>query len=120
MMDQWPPAIIFLALSALVPISMLVAARLLRVQPIKDVQAKRDTYECGEDADGVAWMRFHPRYYLVALVFVLFDVETAFLLPWAIGLEDFGGFGIVEMFIFLGILMLGWLYALRKGALKWQ
>ncbi|MEE2960824.1 MAG: NADH-quinone oxidoreductase subunit A [Myxococcota bacterium] len=120
MMDQWPPAIVFLALSAIVPISMVVAARFLAVHPIEDVEAKRDTYECGEDPDGVAWMRFHPRYYLVALVFVLFDVETAFLLPWAMGLEDFGGFGIVEMFIFLGILMLGWAYALRKGALKWQ
>jgi len=99
---------------------MIIAAGVLRVRPKQEVASKYDTYECGEEPDGDAWARFHPRYYLVALVFVLFDVETAFLLPWALGLEDLGLFALVEMFVFLGILMLGWLYAVRKGALQWQ
>jgi len=68
----------------------------------------------------VAWIRFHPRYYVVALLFVLFDVEAAFLLPWALNLESFGTVALIDMGVFLGILLLGWLYALRKGALKWQ
>jgi NADH:ubiquinone oxidoreductase subunit 3 (subunit A) len=120
MLEQWAPATVFLVISAIIPIGLLGVATLLRVRAKVDVPAKYDTYECGEEPDGTAFVRFHPRYYLVALVFVLFDVETAFLLPWAIGLEDFGIAGIIEVFIFLVILMLGWLYALRKGALRWQ
>lgn len=120
MLDQWAPATVFLVISAIVPLGLLGVAALLRVRAKVEVPSKYDTYECGEEPDGSAFIRFHPRYYLVALVFVLFDVEAAFLLPWDVGLEDFGTFGVVEMFIFLAILMLGWLYALRKGALRWQ
>ena len=78
------------------------------------------TYECGEEPDGPAWIRFHPRYYVVALVFVVFDVEAAFLLPWALNIKSGGLMVMVEMFVFLGVLMAGWLYAVRKGALSWQ
>ncbi len=120
MAEQWTPAVIFLLLSAVVSSSMLIGGLLLRVKAKSSSEAKRDTYECGEEPDGEAWIRFHPRYYLVALVFVLFDAEAAFLLPWALNIRDVGTLAIVEMFIFLAILMLGWLYALRKGALKWQ
>ena len=78
------------------------------------------TYECGEEPDGEAWIRFHPRYYVVALLFVLFDVEAAFLLPWALNLDSLGSVALIDMGIFLVILLLGWGYALRKGAIKWQ
>lgn len=90
------------------------------------VRAKREsstktlTYECGEEPAHQAWIRFHPRYYVVALVFILFDVEAAFLMPWALNIRDLGSLAIVEMFLFAAILLLGWIYALRKGALKWQ
>ncbi|MGC4064559.1 MAG: NADH-quinone oxidoreductase subunit A [Polyangiaceae bacterium] len=62
----------------------------------------------------------HPRYYVVALIFVLFDVEAVFLFAWALVIDELGLFAIFDMFVFVGILLLGWLYALKKGALKWQ
>jgi len=120
MAEQWTPAVAFLGLSVVVACSMLIAGAILRVKAKTTTDAKADTYECGEEPDGDAWIRFHPRYYIVALVFVLFDAEAAFLLPWALNIRDVGTLALVEMFIFLLILMLGWLYALRKGALKWQ
>jgi NADH-quinone oxidoreductase subunit A len=91
----------------------------LRVRARKPSPSQTATYECGEEPDGSAWMRFHPRYYLVALVFVLFDVEAAFLLPWAVGLRGMGSYALWSMALFVGILMIGWLYAVKKGALRW-
>ena len=121
MLEQWAPLLVFLVISVGVPLSMLLGAVVLRVRARKHWPAKGDTYECGEEPDGAAWIRFHPRYYVIALIFVLFDVEAAFLFPWALNIrESFGLLAIVDMFVFLGILLLGWLYALRKGALKWQ
>lgn len=120
MSDQWIPALVFLAVCASVPLSMFVGGKLLGVRAKDDSPGKFDNYECGEEPDGPAWVRFHPRYYLVALVFVLFDVEAAFLFPWALNIRDAGLVAIVDMFVFLGILLLGWAYAVRKGALKWQ
>ncbi|MCA9592331.1 MAG: NADH-quinone oxidoreductase subunit A [Myxococcales bacterium] len=119
-MNQWQSALSFLLLSAVVGVSMLVIARVLRVRAQKESPLKRQTYECGEEPEGLAWIRFHPRYYVVALVFVLFDVEAVFLFPWAVSLRGLGMLAIVDMLVFVGILLLGWVYALRKGALKWQ
>ncbi len=120
MLDPWISALSFLIFAALMPLSVLLGATLLRVKVREQPPAKFESYECGERPDGDAWLRFHPRYYLVALVFVLFDVEVAFLFPWALNVHGLGGFALIEMFVFLGILLLGWLYALRKGAIKWQ
>jgi NADH:ubiquinone oxidoreductase subunit 3 (subunit A) len=119
-MNQWAAALAFLLLSAIVGSSMLVGAKLLGVKARKDTPLKRKTYECGEEPDGPAWIKFHPRYYVVALVFVLFDVEAAFLFPWAISIGKLGLVAIIDMLVFVAILMLGWWYALKKGALKWQ
>lgn len=119
-MFHWQSALAFLAVSTVVATSMLVGAWALRVKARKDSPLKRQTYECGEEPEGLAWLRFHPRYYVVALVFVLFDVEAVFLFPWALNIRDLGMLAIVEMFVFVAILLLGWVYALRKGALKWQ
>jgi NADH-quinone oxidoreductase subunit A len=99
---------------------MLLGAKLLQVKARHQSPLKLKTYECGEEIDGPAWVRFHPRYYVVALVFVLFDVEAVFLFPWALTLGELGMVAIIDMAIFILILMLGWAYALRKGALKWQ
>ena len=103
-----------------VPLGTLAGARVLRVREKVIPPTQADTYECGEEAEGIAQIRFHPRYYVVALVFVVFDVEAAFLLPWALNLRVPGMVAITEMFLFMGVLLLGWVYAVRKGALKWQ
>jgi NADH:ubiquinone oxidoreductase subunit 3 (subunit A) len=117
---DWVPAVVFLALAAIVPATMVIANLVLKVRAKVNPPDKLATYECGEEPDGDAWIKFHPRYYVVALVFVVFDVEAAFLLPWALGIRSLGWFAIVEMVVFLFVLLVGWLYALRKGALQWQ
>lgn len=117
---SWLSALALLAVALVVPAGMLIGARILAVKARRDVATKFDTYECGEEPDGAAWLRFHPRYYVVALLFVLFDVETVFMLPWALTLEQLGALAWVEMLVFVAILMLGWGYAVRKGAIRWQ
>jgi NADH:ubiquinone oxidoreductase subunit 3 (subunit A) len=118
--STWASALAFLALSAVVGVSMLVIARVLGVKSRLATPLKHQTYECGEVPEGPAWLKFHPRYYVIALVFVLFDVEAAFLFPWSLTIGKLGTLAIVDMLVFVAILMLGWLYALRKGALKWH
>ena len=82
--------------------------------------AKLSPYECGFEAFEDARMKFDVRYYLVAILFILFDLEIAFLFPWAIVLQDIGWFGLVSMLIFLGILVVGFIYEWKKGALEWE
>jgi NADH:ubiquinone oxidoreductase subunit 3 (subunit A) len=120
MRSAWLSASAFLAISALVGVAILIAARLLRARPRSASPLKTRTYECGEAPEGAAWMQFHARYYLVALFFVLFDLEAAFLFPWAVTLRELGGAGFVAAVSFVAVLMLGWLYAIRKEALRWQ
>ncbi len=110
----------FLLVAAGVAGSMLVFARVLRVVATKPSPLKTQTYECGEVPTGMAWVRFHARYYVVALFFVLFDVEAAFLLPWATIVREVGVRGLVAISSFVVVLMLGWVWATRKGALRWQ
>jgi NADH-quinone oxidoreductase subunit A len=83
-------------------------------------QQKLSPYECGFEAFEDARMKFDVRYYLVAILFILFDLEIAFLFPWAIVLEEIGMFGFVAMLIFLGILTVGFVYEWKKGALDWE
>ena len=120
MLEQWAPAIVFLAIAFSVGFVTLLAARVLAVRAKRQAETKLYSYECGEEPAHQAWIRFHPRYYVVALVFILFDVEAAFLIPWALNVRTLGSFAMVEMFLFAAVLLLGWAYALRKGALKWQ
>ena len=120
MQDAWLAVLGFLVLSAIVPVSMVVAARVLRVRAKASTPLKTHPYECGEEPLGPTWIQFHPRYYVVAMFFVLFDLEAAFLLPWAAELGRLGVAALVEVVIFVGILLVGWLYAVRKGALEWQ
>ena len=102
----------------------LLAALLLRVRSRKYSEARTRTYECGEEPDGGAWMRFHPRYYLVALVFVIFDVEVAFVFPVAVAFREYvlSGRGLVvftELFVFVAILFAGLIYVWAKRDLEW-
>ncbi len=88
-------------------------------RPNKPNTQKLENYESGVEPTGDMWSQANIRYYVFALLFVLFDVEAVFIFPWATGLEDFGLFGLVEMAIFVFILLLGLAYAWRKGMLKW-
>ena len=115
--------LVFLVVGVLFCAIALGLAWLLR--PHRPTPAKAGTYECGLEPTGVAWYQFPVRYYLFALIFVLFDVETAYLYPWAIQFAQgkhklFALFAVGEAAIFLGILMVGFLYVWRKGALKWE
>jgi NADH-quinone oxidoreductase subunit A len=118
--NNWITVSVFLVTATIVVISTLVAAKILGVVSKRRTELTLTTYECGEEPEGPAWLKFHPRYYVVALIFVLFDVEAVFLFAWALVIRELGIFAIIDMFVFVGILLLGWLYALKKGALKWQ
>jgi len=115
------PVMIFFAVAVIFPVLPLVLGRFLR--PLKYEKHKMRPYECGIDPTTEAHERFTVRYYIVAMLFLIFDVETIFLLPWAIIFmgEDFSftKFALVEMLVFIGILVVGYYYAWRKGALEW-
>jgi NADH:ubiquinone oxidoreductase subunit 3 (subunit A) len=119
-MEQGWALLAFLLIAAFVGALMLVGAKVLGVRATNSAPLKDTTYECGEAPQGMAWVRFHARYYVVALFFVLFDIEAAFLLPWGLVVKELGSFGLVAVFSFVGVLLLGWIWALRKGALEWQ
>jgi NADH:ubiquinone oxidoreductase subunit 3 (subunit A) len=116
--------VIILALTAVaVPAGMLFlssAARFIRARPQRPSPVKLDLYECGMQPIGGLWTRFNFRYYLFALLFVLFDVAVVFIYPWAVHFKKLGLFALVEMAVFMAILALGWVYAWRKGALEWR
>jgi NADH-quinone oxidoreductase subunit A len=96
---------------------MLGVGRLVR--PTRPQPQKYLNYECGVDPVGSGWSQSHVRYYIFALLFVMFDVEAVFIFPWAVRLEAMSVFGLVEMLIFIVVLALGLLYAWRKGVLRW-
>lgn len=108
----------FVALGAVLVLVMLGVASVIR--PSNPSRTKQMTYECGVDPVGSGWSQSYVRYYVFGLLFVIFDVEAVFIFPWAIKLEDLGMFGLVEMLIFIGILLLGLVYAIRKGVLRWE
>ena len=110
--------VIFLAGAAFLLVGgTLSLSRLVR--PNKPSVAKLTAYESGVDPVGTGWSQSQIRYYLYALLFVMFDVEAVFLFPWALQLEQFGVFGLIEMGIFVFVLLLGLIYAWRKGVLRW-
>jgi NADH-quinone oxidoreductase subunit A len=108
----------FAALGAVLVLVMLGVAAVMR--PVKPSKAKLTTYECGVDPVGSGWSQTYVRYYVFGFLFVIFDVEAAFIFPWAIKLEELGLFGLVEMLVFIAILTLGLVYAIRKGVLRWD
>jgi NADH-quinone oxidoreductase subunit A len=115
--SYWP-VIVFLAIAIGLSIVMIVIPYIVAVnKPDKD---KLSAYECGFDPFGDARGSFDIRFYLVAILFIIFDLEVAFLFPWAISLGKIGIFGFWSMMIFLGILTIGFIYEWKKGALEWE
>ena len=117
MPQNYVPIFIFITVIAvLLPVTLL-AAKLVR--PENPSKTKLMPYECGIDPVDNARGRYTVRFYIVAILFVVFDVETIFLFPWAVQFKALGLFGLLEMFIFLGILVIGYLWIWKKGALEW-
>jgi len=110
---------IFLLLTIAFPIAAMGTAWLVRPKPRQD-EDKLKTYECGVDTIGRTWIRFRVNYFLYALVFLAFDVETVFLFPWAVKFKSLGLFAFGEMLIFIAILVIGLWYAWKEGALQWR
>lgn len=100
-------------------VGLIVAAALLRNRVGASRRAKHDTYECGEDPFGPAWRPMSVGFYLVSLIFILFDAEAAFLFPWIQSLRAAGAPALWGMAVFLAVLFVGWVYAWRKGDLHW-
>ncbi len=114
---NYVPIFLFIALiGVLIPVTLL-AARLVR--PENPFKTKLMPYECGIDPVGDSRGRYTVRFYIVAILFVVFDVETIFLLPWAVQFRALGLFGLIEMLIFLAILVVGYIWIWKKGALEW-
>ncbi len=88
--------------------------------PSRKSEVKLETFECGIESQENARMPFSIKYFLIAILFVLFDVEIIFMYPWAVNFREMGMFGFVEMLIFLGLFMTGFVYVIKKGALKWE
>ncbi len=109
---------VFLVLSIVFPAAPVLLAWILR--PKKPNPLKNETYECGIETVGDTWVQFKVQYYLFALVFVVFDVETLFLLPWAVAYDQLSLYMVAEMVLFIAILAAGLVYAWRKGVLEWQ
>ena len=122
MLENYFPILLFILVGTLVGVASLASTRifstLLGLQ--RPDAEKLSPYECGFEAFEDARMKFDVRYYLVAILFILFDLEIAFLFPWAVVLQEIGWFGFSAMFIFLGILVLGFIYEWKKGALEWE
>jgi len=118
MLENYFPILLFIIVGLAVGVVPMAIGWVLG--PRRPDAEKLSPYECGFEAFEDARMKFDVRYYLVAILFILFDLEIAFLFPWAIVLEEIGMFGFVAMLIFLGILVVGFIYEWMKGALEWE
>jgi NADH-quinone oxidoreductase subunit A len=116
-LTNYIPIFLFIGLAMAFPIVTLLVAKLIR--PSTGGEGKLAPYECGVDPDSDARQRYAIRYYVVAILFVIFDVETVFLFPWAIIYRKLAIFGLIEMLVFLGILIVGYIWIIKKGALDW-
>ena len=117
MLSGYVPIFIFLALAISFPVIALVAAKLIR--PSAPSVTKLEAYECGIKAASDSRGRYTVRFYIVAILFVIFDVETIFLFPWAVRYRFLSWFGVWEVAVFLAILVVGYIWAYKKGALEW-
>jgi NADH-quinone oxidoreductase subunit A len=115
---QYLPILLFLGIAIVVSGAAVGLSWLLAVH--NPDSEKVSAYECGFDAFADARAKFDVRYYLVAILFIIFDLEVAFLFPWAISLGDIGTFGFWSMVVFLGVLTVGFIYEWKKGALEWE
>jgi NADH-quinone oxidoreductase subunit A len=115
---EYFPILVFIALAALIATAMVVGSLLAGWQ--KPYAEKLSAYECGFEAFDDARRKFDVRFYLVAILFIIFDLEVAFLFPWAVSLAEIGVFGFLSMMGFLGVLTVGFIYEWNKGALDWE
>ncbi len=111
------PLFAFLIVTLLFPIATIVVAKLIR--PSAPTRVKLEAYECGIEAASSSRGRYTVRFYIIAILFVVFDVETIFLFPWAVRYRQLGWFGVAEILVFLAILVVGYIWAYKKGALEW-
>ncbi|HEY3488325.1 MAG TPA: NADH-quinone oxidoreductase subunit A [Gammaproteobacteria bacterium] len=118
MLGNYLPVLIFLTIGIVLGVAMLGMGSVLG--PRRPDHAKDSPYECGFEAFEDSRMKFDVRYYLVAILFIIFDLEIAFLFPWAVVLDSIGGAGFAAMGIFIGILVIGFIYEWKKGALEWE
>ena len=118
MTEEYAPLLVLFAVTGLLVATMVALSTFLG--PRRAVAGKYDVFECGSQPIGSPRRRFSIRFYLVALLFLLFDVEAVFLFPWAVLYRDLGLFGLIEMAVFLGILGVGLVYVFRRGALEWE
>ena len=118
MLENYFPVLLFIVVGLAMGVAPIVLGRL--AAPYRPDSEKLSPYECGFDAFENARMKFDVRYYLVAILFIIFDLEIAFLFPWAVALQEIGLFGFLSMMVFLGILVVGFIYEWKKGALEWE
>ena len=117
MIEAYVPVLLFLLVAIGFAIFTLIVSSL--IQSSRYNQVKLEPYECGIEPLTDARDRYSVRYYLIAMLFVIFDIETVFMFPWAVIMDELALFGLIEMLVFLFILVLGYIYAWRKGALEW-
>jgi NADH-quinone oxidoreductase subunit A len=115
---EYFPILVFIAIAAVIAVAMVGGSMLAARQ--KPYAEKLSAYECGFEAFDDARRRFDVRFYLVAILFIIFDLEVAFLFPWAVSLSDIGLFGFLSMIGFLAVLTVGFIYEWSKGALDWE
>jgi NADH-quinone oxidoreductase subunit A len=118
LINDYLPVVIFIAVASVIGLALLISPFLLAYQ--NPDPEKLSAYECGFNAFDDARMKFDVRFYLVAILFIIFDLEVAFLFPWAIVFGELGAFGFWSMMVFLGVLTIGFIYEWRKGALEWD
>ena len=118
LLREYLPIIIFLGLAIGLGLVLMLAAMIIAVR--RPDAEKISAYECGFNAFDDARMKFDVRFYLVSILFIIFDLEVAFLFPWAVSFQDIGTFGFLSMMVFLGVLTIGFAYEWKKGALEWE
>jgi NADH-quinone oxidoreductase subunit A len=118
MSAQYLPLLVTFAIAGLVVAILLTLGKVL--SPKSTGPVKREAFECGNPPSGSAWGRFSVKFYLVAILFIIFDLEVVFLYPWAVVYRDLGWTGFAEMSVFLGVLTVALVYVWRKGALEWE
>jgi len=118
MLENYLPILVFLVLGLLFGIGPIALGYMMG--PSRPDSAKLSPYECGFEAFEDSRMKFDVRFYLVAILFIIFDLEIAFMFPWAVVLDELGAFGFWAMFVFLGILVAGFAYEWKKGAMEWE
>ncbi len=115
---SYVPILIQLAVALGFVVTTIIATHFLG--PKRKTKKKLDPFECGIESSGNARVPYSVRYFLIAILFVLFDVEVIFMYPWAVNFKALGLTGLLEMFLFIGLLLLGFFYVIKKGALKWE